>query len=109
MRIVRHAASFYLVPIRADAVAPLRRPLGGQPRRRPARGRRAAGRLAAAAEGTRGGEGDPKGEGGDHAVGRARQLLRCRHQLGDQRFPARSPFGASCAECGLAPAALVTP
>jgi hypothetical protein len=45
--------------------------------------------------------------GGDHAVGLARQLLRCQSELGDQRFPARSPFGASCAECGLALAALV--
>jgi len=31
----------------------------------------------------------------------------CRRPLGDERFPARSPFGASCAECGLALGALV--
>jgi hypothetical protein len=31
----------------------------------------------------------------------------CRRELGDQRFPARSPFGTSCAECGLSLAALI--
>jgi len=30
----------------------------------------------------------------------------CRRPLGDERFPARSPLGASCAECGVALAAL---
>jgi hypothetical protein len=33
----------------------------------------------------------------------------CQRPLGDERFPAKSPFGASCAECGLALAELVTP
>jgi hypothetical protein len=45
----------------------------------------------------------------------ARQWLRgfavcffCRRRLGNHRFPARSPFGASCAECGVKLSALVT-
>lgn len=31
----------------------------------------------------------------------------CRRPLGDHRFPARSPFGASCAECGVTLSAVV--
>ena len=36
-----------------------------------------------------------------------RSCFFCRRPLGDERFPARSPFGASCAACALALAALV--
>ncbi len=36
-----------------------------------------------------------------------RSCFFCRRPLGDERFPARSPFGASCALCALALAALV--
>lgn len=32
----------------------------------------------------------------------------CRRPLGNHRFPARSPFGASCAECGVKLSALVS-
>lgn len=31
----------------------------------------------------------------------------CRRPLGDHRFPATSPLGASCAECGITVSALI--
>jgi hypothetical protein len=31
----------------------------------------------------------------------------CRRPLGDERFPARSPLGASCAKCGVTLSALI--
>jgi len=36
-----------------------------------------------------------------------RACFFCRRPLGDERFPARSPLGASCADCGLALGALI--
>jgi hypothetical protein len=32
----------------------------------------------------------------------------CRRPLGDERFPAESPFGTSCAKCGVTLAAMVS-